>query len=116
MENYILSKSFSQNTGSCGVPVVVRKRKGDVVQGLISYYNPNITRLYYIPCPNNPSKRVSIDVPTNILIQKNSSFDGTESVALENNNTSIFTMKNIIVGLVGIAVVYGILKYTKTIK
>ncbi len=115
MKNYILSKSFSQNTGSCGVPVVVRKRKGDVVQGLISYYNPNIT-LLYIPCPNNPSKRVSIDVPTNILIDKKSSIDGTESVALENNNTSIFTMKNIIVGLVGIAIVYGILKYTKTIK
>jgi len=115
MKNYILSKSFSQNTGSCGVPVVVRKIKGDVVQGLISYYNPNITRLY-IPCPNNPSKRVPIDVPTNILIEKKSSFDGTDTGASENTKTSIFTTRNIVMGIVGIALVYGLLKVTKVIK
>lgn len=109
MENYILSKSFSQNTGSCGVPVVVRKKKGDVVQGLISYYNPNITRLY-IPCPNNPSKRVPIDVPTNILIQKNSSFDGTDSETNTESTGNSKMVKNVIMGVVAVGVIYALYK------
>jgi hypothetical protein len=48
--------------------------------------------------------------------EKRSSVDGTETDASENKNTSIFTTKNIIMGLVGIAIVYGILKFTKSIK
>jgi hypothetical protein len=109
MKNYILSKSFSQNTGSCGVPVVLRKRKGDVVQGLISYYNPNITRLY-IPCPNNPSKRVPIDVPTNILIQKKSSFDGTDSETNTERTGNSKMVKNVIMGVVAVGVIYALYK------
>jgi len=115
MKNFILSKSFSQNTGSCGVPFVVRKRKGDVVQGLISYYNPNITQLY-IPCPNNPSKRIGVNIPTSILIEKKSSVDGTDTGASENTKTNIFTTRNIVMGIVGIALVFGLLKVTKVIK
>ena len=69
------------------------------------------------------NKRLMVLIPMSMLkkvitksSEKRSSVDGSETVALENNKPSIFTTKNIVMGLVGIAVVYGILKYTKTIK
>jgi hypothetical protein len=112
-EKYILKQDFVKNTSMCGVPFVARKQKGDVVRGLLSSNGQNL--IVKFDCPNS-NQRIGVNIPTNILIDKKSSIDGTESVALENKKTSIFTTKNIIMGLVGIAIVYGILKFTKSIK
>jgi len=121
IKNYILLKPFSQQIDRqyCGVPFTYQKQRGDVVRGFLM----NGYLRYSIQCPSKETV-TSIKIPQNIVkeqlagisVEKRSSVDGTETVALENKNTSIFTTKNIIMGLVGIAIVYGILKFTKSIK
>jgi hypothetical protein len=110
---YILSKTFVKNTSMCGVPFVARKQKGDVVQGLLTGNGQNL--IVNFDCPNS-NQRIGVNIPTSILIEKKSSVDGTDTGASENTKTSIFTTRNIVMGIVGIALVYGLLKVTKVIK
>ena len=121
IKNYILLKPFSQQIAYqyCGVPFTYQKEKGDIVRGFLV----NGYLRYSIQCPSKETV-TGIRIPQNIVreqlvgisVEKKSSIDGTETVALENNKPSIFTTKNIVMGLVGIAIVYGILKFTKSIK
>jgi len=118
-EKYILKQDFVKKFKINNMDYIFDTfKKGYIVEGIIV---DNGQRLHV--GIRLADKHLMVRIPMTMLkkvinqsSEKRSAIDDTESVALENNNTSIFTMKNIIVGLVGIAVVYGILKYTKTIK
>ena len=124
MEKYRLTKGFRKGFSISGsTPVYFDKKKGDIVEGTIindpyiTTPTPIILRVPFVVQGQNKN----VDIPVRILKkysayasnETRSPFEGTDT---ENTQSSIFTMKNIIMGLVGIAVVYGILKVTKVIK
>ena len=119
MEKYILRKSFTKG--------VFKKKKGDIVEGTLSSNQNDTTTYLLVPFVlNGVVRRVSIPLGIlkkyegNGISENRSSFAGL--VAEENselnreNPTSKFTLKNILIGVVGIVVAYGILKATKIIK
>jgi hypothetical protein len=124
MEKYRLLKGFRKGFSISGsTPVYFDKKKGDIVEGTIinapneTPLRPIFLRVSFLVQGQNKS----VDIPVRILKkvgefannENRSRFEGDNT---ENNPTSIFTMRNVIMGLVGIAVVYGILKVTKVIK
>ena len=124
MEKYRLTKGFRKGFSISGsTPVYFDKKKGDIVEGTIindpyiTTPTPIILRVPFLVQGQNKD----VDIPVRILKkysayasnETRSPFEGTDT---ENTQSSIFTMKNIIMGVVGIAVVYGILKVTKVIK
>jgi hypothetical protein len=118
-EKYILKQDFVQKFKINNMDYIFDTfKKGYIVEGDIVSRGQRLR--VGIRLANKP---LSVRIPMSMLkkvihqsSEKRSSVDGTETGVSENNNTSIFTMKNIVMGLVGIAVVYGILKLTKTIK
>jgi hypothetical protein len=118
MEKYRLLKGFRKGFSISGsTPVYFDKKKGDIVEGTIinapneTPLRPIFLRVSFLVQGQNKS----VDIPVRIL-KKDGEYSRFEGENTENNPTSIFTMRNVIMGLVGIAVVYGILKVTKIIK
>jgi hypothetical protein len=128
MEKYILRKPFRKGFSVSGsAPIYFQKRKGDIVEGTLRTNQNDTTTFLAVPFIVQ-GRVANVNIPLGILkkyegngISENrSSFAGI--VAEENselnreNPTSKFTLKNILIGVVGIVVVYGILKATKIIK
>ena len=122
MEKYRLTKRFRKGFSISGsTPVYFDKKKGDIVEGTIindpyiTTPTPIILRVPFVVQGQNKD----VDIPVRILKkyityasnESKSSFEGSEE-----NTSSKFTLKNILIGVVGIVVVYGILKATKIIK
>jgi hypothetical protein len=126
MEKYILRKSFRKGFSVSGsAPIYFQKRKGDIVEGTLRTNQNDTTTFLAVPFIVQ-GRVANVNIPLGILkkyegngISENrSSFEGTEENSELNreNPTSKFTLKNILIGVVGIVVVYGILKATKIIK
>jgi hypothetical protein len=118
VNSYQLKRRFKKTFNINGANYNFVREKGDIVQGE-QIKDPNGEQYVRFWATFNNRKR-RIIIPMSILTpiststnQAQSSFEGENT---ENNPTSIFTMSNVIMGLVGIAVVYGILKVTKVIK
>ena len=104
---YILSKTFVKNTSMCGVPFVARKQKGDVVQGLLSGNGQNL--IVKFDCPNS-NQRIGVNIPTNILIEKKSSLDGSDNTTNTESTGNSKMVKNVIMGVVAVGVIYALYK------
>lgn len=104
---YILSKTFVKNTSMCGVPFVARKQKGDVVEGLLSGNGQNL--LVKFDCPNS-NQRIGVNIPTNILIEKKSSLDGSDNTTNTESTGNSKMVKNVIMGVVAVGVIYALYK------
>jgi hypothetical protein len=127
MEKYRLIKGFRKEfTGGSATPVYFQKKKGDIVEGMVRI-NPTTNEATALLVPFIVrGRRTNVSIPMDILKkyseyasnETRSPFEGAdENTELNKDNTStIFTLKNIVMGVVGIAVVYGILKVTKVIK
>jgi len=115
-KKYRLLEGFTKNVvGGTAEPVYFKKKKGDIVEGFVRI-NPSTNKptALLVPFIVN-GRRTNVSIPIEIL-KKDGEYSRFEGENTENNPTSIFTMRNVIMGLVGIAVVYGILKVTKIIK
>ena len=138
-KKYVLRQDFKKGFGSRGSkPVYFDKKKGDVVRGTIinDKYKTTPTPIFLrVPFTIKGGNIRFIDIPFRILYeaqetqvpitnsvkeinQEKIPFEGAdENTELNKDNTStIFTLKNIVIGVVGIAVVYGILKVTKVVR
>ena len=104
---YILSKTFVKNTSMCGVPFVARKQKGDVVRGLLSSNGQNL--IVKFDCPNS-NQRIGVNIPTNILIEKKSSLDGSDNTTNTESTGNSKMVKNVIMGVVAVGVIYALYK------
>lgn len=104
---YILSKTFVKNTSMCGVPFVARKQKGDVVQGLLMGNGQNL--IVKFDCPNS-NQRIGVNIPTNILIEKKSSLDGSDNTTNTESTGNSKMVKNVIMGVVAVGVIYALYK------
>jgi hypothetical protein len=122
MEKYILKKDYSKGFSINGNTYYFNAPKGQVVEGMV------IPNFNYLRVPlNYDGAHVRADIPFSMLskasrtdkgvakqsYQSQSSFDGETT---ESTQSSMFTTKRVVIGLVGIALIYGILKMTKTIK
>ena len=104
---YILSKTFVKNTSMCGVPFVARKQKGDVVEGLLMGNGQNL--IVKFDCPNS-NQRIGVNIPTNILIEKKSSLDGSDNTTNTESTGNSKMVKNVIMGVVAVGVIYALYK------
>ena len=102
---YILSKTFVKNTSMCGVPFVARKQKGDVVEGLLMGNGQNL--IVKFDCPNS-NQRIGVNIPTNILIEKKSSLDGSDNTTNTESTGNSKMVKNVIMGVVAVGVIYAL--------
>lgn len=91
----------------CGVPFVARKQKGDVVEGLLSGNGQNL--LVKFDCPNS-NQRIGVNIPTNILIEKKSSLDGSDNTTNTESTGNSKMVKNVIMGVVAVGVIYALYK------
>jgi hypothetical protein len=111
---YKFKNKFRQKYLRNGNTYSYDKAKGDIIEG-----NPRIIQgQEYVSVDwsiNNRPIMVRIPMnylsPISMIAESKSSFEGSEE-----NTSSKFTLKNILIGVVGIVVVYGILKATKIIK
>ena len=104
---YILSKTFVKNTSMCGVPFVARKQKGNVVEGLLMGNGQNL--IVKFDCPNS-NQRIGVNIPTNILIEKKSSLDGSDNTTNTESTGNSKMVKNVIMGVVAVGVIYALYK------
>ena len=104
---YILYKTFVKNTSMCGVPFVARKQKGNVVEGLLMGNGQNL--IVKFDCPNS-NQRIGVNIPTNILIEKKSSLDGSDNTTNTESTGNSKMVKNVIMGVVAVGVIYALYK------
>jgi len=119
MAKFILTEDFSKTYTIDGTNYVHQVFKGDIVEGTIVQLSSGKKVKVPISVANRPN---SFFIPINFVkkannktqsYQSQSSFDGETT---ESTQSSMFTTKRVVIGLVGIALIYGILKMTKTIK
>lgn len=111
---YKFKNKFRQKFLRNGETYSYNKAKGDIVEG-----TPRIIQGQEVVqvdwSYNNRPLMIRIPMnyltPISMISESKSSFEGSEE-----NTSSKFTLKNILIGVVGIVVVYGILKATKIIK
>jgi hypothetical protein len=126
MEKYRLLKVFKKELASgTSKPVVFQKKKGDIVEGFVRINTTtNKPTALLVPFIVR-GRKTNVSIPMEILKkdteyannENRSRFEGEDNTELnKDNKSSVFTLKNILIGVVGLAVVYGILKATKIIK
>lgn len=115
---YQLKRRFKKTFNINGANYNYVREQGDVVQGEQFTDPKGVPYVRFWATFNQKRRRIII--PMSILTpiststnQAQSSFDGDDT---QNNSSSILSMRNVIIGLVGIAVLYGILKVSKIIK
>ena len=112
-QKYKFKQGFKRTISANGVNYKYVKYKGDIIEGypkIVQGMNVIITDFKVGSRVRGISVPIEYLSPTTISESK-SSFEGSEE-----NTSSKFTLKNILIGVVGIVVVYGILKATKIIK
>jgi hypothetical protein len=122
MEKYILTKRFQTGFSVSGsTPVYFIREKGQSAEGVVVTSPSTGTKFLRVPFVVQGANR-NVDIPFHLLRkpiigisskEKKSSVEGSDE---SNENTSVFTLKNIVIGLVVVAVAYGVLKATKVIK
>jgi len=118
MKTYSVKKRFGRKYTINGVDYFYEVQPKQVIQG-----TPTLDgRFVRLPI-RLANRHTSFAIPTTNLnqiitesVQRKSSIDGTDTGASENTKTNIFTTRNIVMGIVGIALVFGLLKVTKVIK
>jgi hypothetical protein len=118
MKTYSVKKRFGRKYKINGMDYYYEIQRNQVIQG-----TPTLDgRFVRLPI-RIANRHTSFAIPTTNLIEqitesseKRSSVDGTDTGVSENTKTSIFTTRNIVMGVVAIALVFGLLKVTKVIK
>jgi len=120
MENYILLKSFRKEmpTNPCGVPLIYEKQQGDIVEGVENGAGTLVTIRY--KCPNN-NRTNRVGIPRNVLRkqlkaisnEKKLSVDGTDSEKNTESTGNSKMVKNVIIGVVAVGIIYAIYKIVK---
>jgi len=126
MAKYVLKQDFSRNYTIDGVTYVHQVYKDDIVDGEVITMSSGTKlrvpiqiggRVNSFIIPMEMLKKLStIKKIGTASSQNQSSMEGEETDTTQKSRSSIFTIKSVVMGLVGIAVVYGILKVTKVIK
>ena len=136
MVKYILTQPFKKVFSVNGVDYYFDKKQGDVVEGVLTSSTQGNTQVTGSSLANAKYLRVKFNIvgnmnrfifiPLDILMtmpRKGSNtevspFEGADSNTELNqeNKSTIFTLKNVVIGLVVVGVAYGVLKATKVIK
>jgi len=116
MKTYSVKKRFGRKYTINGVDYFYEVQPKQVIQGTPTA-DGTMVRMS-IRLANRPyGFFIPIKALNEIITESaQSSIDGTDTGVSENTKTSIFTTRNIVMGVVGIALVYGLLKVTKVIK
>jgi hypothetical protein len=117
MKTYSVKKRFGKKYTINGVDYFYEVQPNQVIQGTPTA-DGTMVRMSIRLANNRPYGFFIPITNLNQIITESaqSSIDGTDTGASENTKTSIFTTRNIVMGIVGIALVYGLLKVTKVIK
>jgi hypothetical protein len=110
MESYSVKKRFSRKYTINGMDYFYEVQPNQVIQGTPTTDGKSVRMPIRIA--NRP---LSFFIPITNLIQQITGYSQKQS-SMEGTKPSIFTTKNIVMGVVSIALIYGLLKLTKIIK